>query len=140
MSGTIAFTLLTTLAVACAAWLTVKKLWARADRPPPPVADGVAIPVRGLELGHNTRNSLSPRLAITAEGLRFKVIFEQFWRFADIRRVDVARTLMGSDVLVTASKTLRITVADRAAAQRFLAALPRSLPLTAKAVALRDGE
>ncbi len=130
---------------AWSAWRLVVRRNAKADAAAAAVGDG-AVALRRLDLrggplfGGQSTNSWSPRLSILPEGLRFKVVWtEHQWAFARIGRVDATRSLYGpAIVFVSDGRRLTANVADRAAARQVLLALPRDLPLTARAVALRD--
>ena len=136
---TSAASILIALAIGLLAWRLVRTNTARADLPPPPrEGDVFAVPVRELRLGAS-HNSLSPKLAITTVGIRFKVFREQEWRFDEIERVDLFRTVFGAWIAVDGRRgRLVVTVANRDVVRQLLRALPPSVALTARAAALRD--
>jgi hypothetical protein len=100
----------------------------------------MAVPVRGLFKG-GAKNNLRPFLAITPEGLRFRIIFEERWTFAELARVDAGPVLFGAS-LEFRSRTHGVLTASLAGlhiAQQVLRALPQTVETTARAAALRDG-
>ncbi len=118
--------------------------------PPPEIAaDGtMTVPVRALFLlragimGGTSHNSINPRFAITADGLRFRVFRESHLPFSDIDHIDV-REWFGRPYLLFVNganpRLLSVNVGDRTTAKRVLDALPRSIALTPEAAAIRDG-
>ena len=112
---------------------------------PLPVDDagGLDIPVLGADLrggfGSRMRNSINPRLRLTAAGLAFKVLRQDVWPYDDLIRVHAGKSLFGATLdFETRRASLHLTVPDLAMARQALAALPRTAPLTPKAAALRD--
>ncbi len=108
-------------------------------------ADGVTVvpilaaEIRGGMLGGRAHNSLGPKLSLDAQGLSFKVLRQDRWTYDQLTRVDVAKSLLGPMLHVhTARAKLDVTVRDLAVARQVLAALPRTVPLTARAATLRD--
>jgi hypothetical protein len=108
-------------------------------------ADGVTVvpilaaEIRGGMLGGRARNSLGPKLSLDPQGLSFKVLRQDRWTYDQLTRVDVAKSLLGPMLHVqTGRAKLDVTVRDLAVACQVLAALPRTVPLTARAVTLRD--
>lgn len=107
-------------------------------------AGGVDVPVIGLilrggGLGGMSRNSLNPRLRLTPEGLAFKLFRQTVWPYAQLSRVHAGKGLLGATLDIDAGRaTLHVTLPDLATARQVLAALPRTVPLTPKAAALRD--
>lgn len=109
-------------------------------------ADGVvAVPILaamfsgGGLFGGMARNSINPTLALTPEGLTFKVLRQDHWSYAQLTRVDAATSLLGATLDFKAARaSLNVTVRDVAAARQVLAALPHTVPLSPKASALRD--
>lgn len=110
-------------------------------------ADGVTVvPIvaaefRGGLMGVRTRNSLGPKLALTPQGVAFKVLKEDHWPYDQLTQVDVAKGLFGPMLdLRIARGHLTVTVRDLATARQVLAALPPTTPFTRRAAALRaDG-
>jgi hypothetical protein len=116
--------------------------------PPEVAADGtLSVPVRALFLrragimGGFSGNSVNPRFAIAADGLRFKLFREGRLQFSDIEHIDVREWLGGQYLLFVGRnpRLLSVDVGDRAAAKRVLGALPRSIALTPEAATIRDG-
>lgn len=107
-------------------------------------AGGVDVPVLGLILrgggfGGMSRNSINPRLRLTPEGLAFKLFRQTLWPYAELIRVHAGKGLLGATLDIDAARgALHVTLPDLATARQVLAALPRSVPLTPKAAALRD--
>lgn len=106
-------------------------------------AGGIDVPVVGLILsggfGGMSRNSLNPRLRLTPEGLAFKLFRQTFWPYAELSRVHAGKGLLGATLNIDAARgALHVTLPDLATAQQVLVALPRTVPLTPKAAALRD--
>ncbi len=109
-------------------------------------ADGVvAVPILaamvsgGGLFGGMARNSINPTLALTPEGLAFKVLRQDHWSYAQLTRVHAAKSLLGATLDFKAGgASLNVTVRDLAAARQVLAALPHTVPLSPKASALRD--
>ncbi len=108
----------------------------------------LVVPVLGLFTGaarHGLRggakNSLGPVLAITPDGLRFKVLREARWSFSEIAQVDLGRALVSPSLQFKSARrgVLVADVASLGLARQVLMALPPSVPLTPKAMALRDG-
>ncbi len=90
--------------------------------------------------GGMSNNSLSPKLALTPEGLNFKVLRQDHWTFAQLTRVDAGKSLLGATLdFKIAGASLTVTVRDLATARRVLAALPATVPLSERAARLRDG-
>lgn len=99
-----------------------------------------AVPIRGLFKG-GAKNSLRPFLALTPDGLRFRIIFEERWTFAELVRVDAGPALFGAR-LEFKSRThgvLSVSLAGLHIARQVLQALPGSVEVTPRAAALRDG-
>jgi hypothetical protein len=89
-------------------------------------------------LGVRTRNSINPALALTAEGLEFKVVGRESWPYAALTSVKAGKGLLGATLGFEAARgALTVTVRDLATARQVLAALPRTVPLSPKAAALR---
>ncbi len=106
-------------------------------------AGGVDVPVVGLLLrggfGGMSRNSINPRLRLTPEGLAFKLFRQTLWPYAELTRVHAGKGLLGATLDIDAARgALHVTLPDLATARQVLAALPRTVPLTPKAAALRD--
>lgn len=105
----------------------------------------VSIPVKAL---HNrgalsqSKNSFSSSLDILPDGLRYKIFRETHLPFAKISQVDVRKGLFGGAELYVRDRKglLSITVGDLGVAKAFLLALPRSVPLSADATALRAAD
>jgi hypothetical protein len=100
----------------------------------------MVVPVRGLFKG-GAKNSLRPFLAITPDGLRFRVLMEERWTFAELARVDAGPALFGAS-LEFKSRThgaLAVSVAGLHVARQVLQALPKSVETTPRAAAVRDG-
>ena len=85
------------------------------------------------------RNSINPTLALTPEGLAFKVLRRDRWAYAQLTSVHAAKGLLGPTLdFDSARAKLNVTVRDLATARQVLAALPRAVPLSKKATTLRD--
>lgn len=131
--------LVVVLAALWGAWRLIKWRNARADLPVALEAGAYAVPVRELRTG-TSHNSIWPKLTITPAGIRFKVLLESFWTFAEIEQVDAHRTLFGgAEVLIRAKRgTLTARLADEAATRTLLRALPTMVRMTDRAATLRD--
>jgi hypothetical protein len=133
------------LATAAAAVLTLRRLRTGQDAGVDVVLargpDGeMVVPVRGLFKGA-AKNNLRPFLAITPDGLRFRVLMEERWTFAELARVDAGPALFGAS-LEFKSRThgaLSVSVAGLHITRQVLQALPKSVETTPRAAALRDG-
>ncbi len=106
-------------------------------------AGGIEVPVVGLILragfGGMSRNSINPRLRLTPEGLAFKLFRQTLWPYAELTRVHAGKGLLGATLDIDAARgALHVTLPDLATARQVLSALPRTVPLTSKAAALRD--
>lgn len=106
-------------------------------------SDGAAVvPVSMLRhrrtLG-STTNGISPRLWVTAKGLRFKVFQPAELAFADFKRVEAYPSLFHGTrlVFVGYGRWLHVLIPDRRAARAVLRMLPPGLPLSPAAAALR---
>jgi hypothetical protein len=88
------------------------------------------VPVKATFKG-GAHNSLYPALAITPEGLRFKVLGEGRWPFPEVARVIVARTLFGASLTFESRRdgTLVARVASLEVARQAVAALPAAIPV-----------
>ena len=116
---------LLTLATIAAAVLVLRRLRTGQDAGPDVVLqrdpDGeMAVPVRGLFKG-GAHNNLNPVLAITPQGLRFRILFEERWAFADLARLDAGPALFGASV--------EFQSRGRAAASASVATLPIPRPV-----------
>ena len=101
----------------------------------------MVVPIRGLFKG-GAKNNLRPFLAITPDGLRFRVLMEERWTFAELARVDAGPALFGAASLEFRSRShgaLSVSVAGLHIVKQVLQALPRSVEVTPRAAALRDG-
>lgn len=102
----------------------------------------IAVPVRQIEhrrsVGY-TSNGISPKLWITHEGLRFKVLKQDERRFTNFRQVDARQApFLGTRVVFTGDGIqLHVILKDRGVARALLRWLPPELPLTPAADALR---
>jgi hypothetical protein len=100
----------------------------------------IVVPVRGLFKG-GAKNNLRPFLAITPGGLRFRILLEERWTFAELARVDAGPALFGAG-LEFRSRTrgvLSVSLAGLHIARQVLQALPQTVETTPRAAALRDG-
>ena len=104
----------------------------------------VAIPVRQLRRRFrffaHSQNGINPRLEIAPDGLRFKVFRPDHWAFVDIAEVDALPALFSTRLEVRSREhgRLFIDLANTARARDLLRALPPSVPLTPRAIAMRD--
>ena len=99
----------------------------------------MVVPIRGLFKG-GAKNNLRPFLAITPDGLRFRILLEERWTFAELARVDAGPALFGAS-LEFRSRThgaLTVSLAGLHIARQVLQALPQSVETTPRAAALRD--
>lgn len=100
----------------------------------------MVVPIRGLFKG-GAHNNLRPFLAITPGGLRFRILLEERWTFAELARIDAGPALFGAR-LEFRSRThgvLVVSLAGLHLARQVLQALPESVETTPRAMALRDG-
>jgi len=126
-------------------WL-MARLRRPAEQPLSSDMNGVTvIPVRQLKRFYgffgSATNSIGPRLEVAPEGLRFRLFKPDYWAFADIVRIDFfpLPILTRLEVRSRPNGLLYVDLADRAAARRFLRALPAELPFTDRARTLREG-
>lgn len=130
------------LSMALAFWLVMRGR-RRSDQPLSPGPGGIVVPVRGLSrrlfpFGYS-KNNLNPRFEITGQGLSFRVLRTDHWPFSCIQQVDAPRVLLATRISFrNGPRRLFVDVAGEARARDLLRALPPSLPLTARAIALRD--
>ena len=132
------------LATAAAAVLTLRRLGTAPDAGVDVILergpDGeMVVPIRGLFKG-GAKNNLRPFLAITPSGLRFRILLEERWAFAEVVRVDAGPALFGAR-LEFRSRThgvLVVSLAGLHIARQVLQALPESVETTPRAAALRD--
>jgi hypothetical protein len=109
-------------------------------------ADGViVVPILAANIGGRgifggmANNSINPTLALTSEGLTFKVLRQDHWTYAQLTGVNAGKGLLGATLEFNAAHaSLNVTVRDAAMARQVLVALPRTVQLSAKAAALRD--
>lgn len=139
------FVLVVPLSLGLALWV-VAKLCRRSDRPPfPSGTGGTVVPVRRLMrtfgIFGRSHNSISPRLEVAVDGLRFKVFKPDHWRFDDIAEVDAPWAPFATRVAIRkrSGGHLYIDLADQARARDLLHAFPTAVPFTARAVTSRDG-
>lgn len=91
----------------------------------------------------STTNGISPRLRVTASGLRFKIFQPAELAFADCKRVEAYPSLLHGTrlIFVGHGRRLHALIPDRRAARAVLRMLPPGLPLSPAAAALRgDGD
>lgn len=138
------FTILIPATLILTLWI-VTKLRKVSDRPLSPNSDGsINVPVRCLKRRYRffgySENSLSPRLEIARDGLRFKVFKTAHWPFGEIVKFDFFPIpfITRMEIRTRSDGRLYIDVADKAHARDFMRALPRSLPFTDRAIRLRD--
>ncbi len=133
------------LAATAAAVLTLRRLRSAQDAGVDVVlergSDGeMVVPIRGLFKG-GAHNNLRPFLAITPGGLRFRILLEERWTFAELARVDAGPALFGARLEFKSRThgTLVASLAGLQIARQVLQALPKSVETTPRAAALRDG-
>lgn len=109
-------------------------------------AEGLAQLSAGWSLGPfilaRTRSSMQPSLVLEANGLRYRVLRSSTWAYAEIGEVDLRRMLIGARVgfkARTGGRFLWADFKDVQLAGRFLASLPASVVLTARAAEARAG-
>ncbi len=90
----------------------------------------IIVPVTATFKG-GAHNSLYPALAITPDGLRFKVLREGRWPFPEVSRVVVARTLFGARLTFESRRDGQLVarVASLDVARQAVAALPAVIPV-----------
>jgi hypothetical protein len=133
------------LSMGLALWIVVK-LRRKADRPLSSDMEGVTVvPVRRLARTFfpfgSSENSISPRLEVTRDSLRFKVFKVDTWPFSELQRVDAPWLPLTTRIAFTgkAGRSLLVDVADAARARELLMLLPRDLAFTQRAADLRNG-
>ena len=134
-------------------WLALSMVRRQRDRLPTVIPGGVLASANGLTpvpivaamisgsglFGAMAKNSINPSLDLTPDGLAFKVLGRDQWTYAQLTRVHAAKGLFGPTVdFRSARASLCVTVPDLETARQALAALPRSVPLSKQATALRD--
>ncbi|WP_165356264.1 hypothetical protein [Sphingosinicella sp. BN140058] len=137
-------TLTVVLSTGLALWL-IARLRRKSDQPLSREPTGaMLVPVRQLKrsyrlLGYSS-NSINPKLAVTSDGLDFKLFKPDHWRFADIARVEFVRMpfVTRLEIKSRSDGRLYVDLADKARARDLLRALPADLPFTARALSLRE--
>ncbi|WP_404338344.1 hypothetical protein AB2M62_05435 [Sphingomonas sp. MMS12-HWE2-04] len=136
-------TLVVPASLILALWV-VLRLRRRSDQPlSHDMTGATVIPVRNLKrysFFSKSANSISPRLELVADGLRFKIFKQDYWAFSDIVEVDAPWMPFGTRVALRHASAGRLFVdlADTARAGELLRAMPERLAYTQRAMEMRD--
>lgn len=128
------------------AWAWRRGPWPQGTRQPEPSDHGLTVPVGTTQV----RGSLSAEqcgdglsfVSVYPEGIRFRVLSEARWAFSDIDGIDVRDGSGGIRLVFSAGHrraSLEVFLPDARGARRLLQALPPTLPLSPRALALRNG-
>jgi hypothetical protein len=96
---------------------------------------GLVVPVTAIFQG-GAHNSLNPRLAIASDGLRFKLLGESQWPFAEIERVVVASAMFGASLTFESRRSGKLVAQVRSleVARQAAAALPPGIEVVDRSV------